>query len=66
MQLQRHIPRRQRKKQISTANLGNMQTSEFFNKVKDKANIKGKCGVCETKTSAEVADHQHYSIQETS
>ena len=27
----------------------NMQKSEFFNKVKDKANIKGKCGVCEYK-----------------
>jgi len=27
----------------------NMQTSEFFDKVKDKANIKGKCGVCEYK-----------------
>jgi radical SAM protein with 4Fe4S-binding SPASM domain len=26
-----------------------MQSSEFFNKVKDKANIKGKCGVCEYK-----------------
>ena len=26
-----------------------MQNSEFFNKVKDKANIKGKCGVCEYK-----------------
>ena len=26
-----------------------MQGSEFFNKVKDKANIKGKCGVCEYK-----------------
>ena len=24
-----------------------MQKSEFFNKVKDKRNIKGKCGVCE-------------------
>ncbi len=24
-----------------------MQSSEFFSKVKDKANIKGKCGVCE-------------------
>lgn len=28
---------------------GEMQGSEFFNKVKDKANIKGKCGVCEYK-----------------
>ena len=27
----------------------NMQNSEFFNKVKDKRNIKGKCGVCEYK-----------------
>jgi radical SAM protein with 4Fe4S-binding SPASM domain len=27
----------------------NMQTSDFFNQVKDKANIKGKCGVCEYK-----------------
>ncbi len=26
-----------------------MQDSEFFNKVKDKNNIKGKCGVCEFK-----------------
>jgi AdoMet-dependent heme synthase len=26
-----------------------MQKSEFFNKVKNKANIKGKCGVCEFK-----------------
>lgn len=26
-----------------------MQKSEFFNKVKDKNNIKGKCGVCEYK-----------------
>ena len=26
-----------------------MQSSEFFNKVKNKANIKGKCGVCEYK-----------------
>jgi radical SAM protein with 4Fe4S-binding SPASM domain len=26
-----------------------MQSSEFFNKVKDKNNIKGKCGVCEYK-----------------
>ena len=26
-----------------------MQSSEFFNKVKDKKNIKGKCGVCEYK-----------------
>jgi radical SAM protein with 4Fe4S-binding SPASM domain len=26
-----------------------MQSSEFFNKVKDKRNIKGKCGVCEYK-----------------
>jgi radical SAM protein with 4Fe4S-binding SPASM domain len=26
-----------------------MQNSEFFNKVKDKANIKGKCGICEYK-----------------
>jgi radical SAM protein with 4Fe4S-binding SPASM domain len=24
-----------------------MQSSDFFNKVKDKANLKGKCGVCE-------------------
>jgi len=24
-----------------------MQSSEFFNKVKDKSNLKGKCGVCE-------------------
>jgi radical SAM protein with 4Fe4S-binding SPASM domain len=24
-----------------------MQQSDFFNKVKDKQNIKGKCGVCE-------------------
>jgi radical SAM protein with 4Fe4S-binding SPASM domain len=24
-----------------------MQSSEFFNKVRDKANLKGKCGVCE-------------------
>ena len=32
-------------KQIWTA----MQNSEFFNKVKDKANIKGKCGICEFK-----------------
>ena len=24
-----------------------MQSSEFFNKVKDKKNLKGKCGVCE-------------------
>ena len=24
-----------------------MQSSEFFNKVKDKRNLKGKCGVCE-------------------
>ncbi len=27
----------------------NMQKSEFFNKIKDKTNIKGKCGVCEYK-----------------
>jgi radical SAM protein with 4Fe4S-binding SPASM domain len=27
----------------------NMQKSEFFNQVKDKANIKGKCGICEYK-----------------
>jgi AdoMet-dependent heme synthase len=26
-----------------------MQSSEFFNKAKDKTNIKGKCGVCEYK-----------------
>ncbi len=26
-----------------------MQTSDFFSKVKDKANIKGKCGICEYK-----------------
>jgi radical SAM protein with 4Fe4S-binding SPASM domain len=26
-----------------------MQSSEFFNKVKDKNNLKGKCGVCEYK-----------------
>ncbi len=26
-----------------------MQSSEFFNKVKDKNNIKGKCGICEYK-----------------
>jgi radical SAM protein with 4Fe4S-binding SPASM domain len=26
-----------------------MQNSEFFNKIKDKANIKGKCGICEYK-----------------
>jgi radical SAM protein with 4Fe4S-binding SPASM domain len=26
-----------------------MQTSEFFSKARDKANIKGKCGVCEYK-----------------
>jgi len=26
-----------------------MQNSQFFNQVKDKANIKGKCGVCEYK-----------------
>ena len=26
-----------------------MRSSEFFNKVKDKRNIKGKCGVCEYK-----------------
>ena len=26
-----------------------MQNSEFFNQVKDKTNIKGKCGVCEYK-----------------
>ena len=26
-----------------------MQSSEFFSKVKDKANIKGKCGLCEYK-----------------
>ena len=26
-----------------------MQNSDFFNKVKDKGNIKGKCGVCEYK-----------------
>jgi len=24
-----------------------MQNSDFFNKVKDKRNLKGKCGVCE-------------------
>jgi radical SAM protein with 4Fe4S-binding SPASM domain len=24
-----------------------MQSSEFFTQVKDKSNIKGKCGVCE-------------------
>jgi radical SAM protein with 4Fe4S-binding SPASM domain len=24
-----------------------MQSSDFFSKVKDKRNIKGKCGVCE-------------------
>ncbi|MGE5533270.1 MAG: radical SAM protein [Bacillota bacterium] len=28
---------------------GILQQSEFFNKVKDKANIKGKCGICEYK-----------------
>jgi len=28
---------------------GDMQSSEFFNKVKDKNNLKGKCGVCEYK-----------------
>ena len=27
----------------------NMQKSKFFNQVKDKANIKGKCGICEYK-----------------
>ncbi len=27
----------------------NMQTSDFFNKIKDKNNLKGKCGVCEYK-----------------
>ena len=27
----------------------NMQSSEFFSKVRDKANLKGKCGVCEYK-----------------
>jgi radical SAM protein with 4Fe4S-binding SPASM domain len=27
----------------------NMQNSEFFSEVKDKANLKGKCGVCEYK-----------------
>ncbi len=27
----------------------NMQTSDFFNKVKDKNSLKGKCGVCEYK-----------------
>jgi radical SAM protein with 4Fe4S-binding SPASM domain len=27
----------------------NMQTSEFFAKVRDKSNLKGKCGVCEYK-----------------
>jgi len=27
----------------------NMQNSEFFNSIKNKANIKGKCGVCEYK-----------------
>ncbi len=27
----------------------NMQTSEHFSKVRDKANLKGKCGVCEYK-----------------
>jgi AdoMet-dependent heme synthase len=26
-----------------------MQNNEFFNKVKDKSNLKGKCGVCEYK-----------------
>ncbi len=26
---------------------GRMQNSDFFNKVKDKRNLKGKCGVCE-------------------
>jgi radical SAM protein with 4Fe4S-binding SPASM domain len=26
-----------------------MQKSEFFNQFKDKANIKGKCGICEYK-----------------
>ena len=26
-----------------------MQSSEFFGRVKDKANIKGKCGLCEYK-----------------
>ena len=26
-----------------------MQRSDFFGKVRDKANIKGKCGVCEYK-----------------
>ncbi len=26
---------------------GGMQNSEFFSKVRDKANLKGKCGVCE-------------------
>jgi radical SAM protein with 4Fe4S-binding SPASM domain len=26
---------------------GELQTSEFFSKVRDKSNLKGKCGVCE-------------------
>jgi radical SAM protein with 4Fe4S-binding SPASM domain len=38
---------------IKTLNLkqiwDDMQNSDFFNKVKDKANLKGKCGVCEYK-----------------
>ena len=28
---------------------GDLQASEFFAKVRDKNNIKGKCGVCEYK-----------------
>ena len=35
-----------------------MQSTEFFNKVKDKNNIKVNAAVCEYKEFAAAADHQ--------